>query len=188
MPKTKYAKKIEENIEEESVVDNKEYSAPVKLAPIKKEFKAEDGIPCRSVTVGGLVLEGVKSNDLYRWTEYGDITEVEYRDLASLVRSKSPYIFYPYFVIDDDDFIKEFPQLKQFYDESYTVEDLEQVLHMPINQMIKQIDILPNGAKETLKNVASTKISTGELDSVKRIKALDDYFGTELNLLASMFE
>lgn len=186
MPKTKYAKKIEEDLNAEVSEDIQEEVS--KKVPVKKEFKAEDGIECRSVTVGGLVLEGVKSNDLYRWTEYGDITEVEYRDLASLVRSKSPYIFYPYFVIDDEDFVNEFPQLKQFYDESYTVDDLEQVLRMPVNQMIEQIKVLPNGAKETLKNIASTKISTGELDSVRIIKALDDYFGTELNLLASMFQ
>lgn len=191
MPRTNYAKRMKQEAELESkaVVDEEdiEETKTSKVIPAKKKFDSEDGIECRSVTVGGLSLSGVKSGDHYRWTEYGDITEVEYRDLAAMVRSKSPYLFNPYFVIDDEDFIENFPLLKQFYDESYTVNDLKQVLRLPVSQIKSVLSTLPNGAKETLKSIASSQIASGELDSVKVIKTLDEYFGTELNLLASMF-
>ena len=133
-------------------------------------------------------MTGVKSGLFYRWTEYGDETEIEYRDLAAIVRTKSPYVFNPLFVIDNEDFINEFPQLQKFYEDSYSVTDLESILSLPISDMIANINALPNGAKETMKNIASTQIGDGRLDSVKKIKALDDIFGTELNLLASLFE
>ena len=192
MPRTKYAKRIEEAEKLEDVsVDEGISESNNKIAPVqkvKKKFDPEDLISCRSVTVGGLCLSGVKSGDLYRWTEYGDITEVEYRDIATLVRSKSDYIFHPYLIIDDEDFIAEFPQLQQFYDANYTINDLEGVLSLSVGDMIATINTLPNGAKETLKNIASTQIAEGRLDSVKKIKALDDLFGTELNLFASLFE
>lgn len=182
MPKTNYAKRMQEEETKAPVIAEQKQEKP------KKKFDSDEGVICRSVTVGGLSMPGVKSGNHYRWTEYGDTTEVEYKDLASLVRSKSQYIFNPYFVIEDEDFIAEFPQLKQFYDESYTIEDLEALLALSVNDMVANIETLPNGAKETLKNIASTQIGNGKLDSVKKIKALDNIFGTELNLLASLFE
>ena len=184
MPRTKLAQSLQE-LDNEDDVKVKDYAAPIKS---RKKFDAEDGVLCRSVTVGGLCLTGIKSGMFYRWTEYGDETEVEYRDLAGMVRTKSPYIYNPYFIIDDEDFIAEFPQLQKFYDESYTVTDLESILALPVPDMIANINQLPNGAKETIKNIASTQIADGRLDSVRKIKALDEIFGTELNLLASLFE
>lgn len=154
----------------------------------KKKFKQDEGIICRSVTVGGLWLDGVKSKNVYRWVEYGDETEIEYRDLVSMVRSRSAYIFNPMFIILDDDFINEFPQLKKFYDEQYTVADLKGVLELPVKSMVATIKTLPQGAVSSLKNIASTQVANGQLDSVKKIKALDELFGTELNLLASLFQ
>ena len=53
--------------------------------------------------------------------------------------------------------------------------------------MIETIKALPPGAASSLKNIASTAIVNGTLDSVKKIRALDEYYGTELNLLASLF-
>ena len=185
MPRTKYAQRVQEEIENEEIIKKEEKIESIKA---KKKVDAEDGILCRSVTVGGLCLTGIKSGMFYRWTEYGDETEVEYRDLAGMVRTKSPYIYNPYFIIDDEDFVAEFPQLKKFYDESYSITDLESILNLSVSDMVANINQLPNGAKETIKNIASTQIAEGRLDSVKKIKALDEIFGTELNLLASLFE
>lgn len=154
----------------------------------KKKYNPDDGIMCRSITVGGLWLDGVKSGNVYRWVEYGDETEVEYRDLVAMIRSRSNYIYAPTFIIEDEEFVSEFPQLKKFYDEQYSIADLRGVLNLPVNSMIETIKTLPPGAASSLKNIASTAIVNGTLDSVKKIKALDEYFGTELNLLASLFQ
>ena len=75
---------------------------------------------------------------------------------------------------------------QKFYDEQYTVRDLENVLRLPVDDMRRTIIDLPNGAKESLKNIASTQVVQGVLDSVKKIKVLDELFGTELNLLATV--
>lgn len=173
---------------EKSVAESKETKPVETTKPIKKTFKQDEGVLCRSITIGGLWLEGIKSKNIYRWSEYGDVTEIEYRDLISMVRSKSNYIFNPMFVIEDEDFIAEFPQLKKFYDEKYTIEDLEGVLALPIGSMVATIKTLPAGAITTLKSIASTQIANGQLDSVKKIKALDKIFGTELNLMSSLFQ
>lgn len=154
----------------------------------KKHFAQEDGIICRSVVVGGLWYEGPKSHLPYNFVDYGDTTEIEYRDLVASVRSKSNFIFNPWFIIEDEDFIAEFPQLQKFYDEQYTVDDLQGVLDLNVKDMVATIKTLPQSAINTLKSIASTQVVNGQLDSVKKIKALDELFGTELNLMTSLIE
>ena len=153
-------------------------------APAKKVFKDSDGILCRSITQGGLFMEGAKTHMLYEWVDYGDKTFVEYADLAAAVRIKSSFIFSPLFIIEDEDFIDEFTQLKKFYTENYTVQDLEAIIHMPVDKMTEEISALPKSAVESMKVIAASAITDGTLDSVKKIKVLDEIFGTNLSLLA----
>ena len=181
------ARTMAKTTKKESSVENEVQTAEEKVITEKRKFEKDDLIPCRSITVGALYLDGIKSKNPYSWYDYGDITDVEYQDLAVMVRSKANgYIYGPLFVIEDDDFINEFPMLKKFYDDQYTVKELEGVLKLPINDMRATIMNLPKGAKESLKNIASTQVVNGTLDSVKKIKALDELFGTELDLLSSI--
>ena len=151
---------------------------------VKKVFAPDDGIACRSVTQGGVYLEGPKTHMLYEWVQYGDITEVEYADLAAMVRTKSQYLFGPWVMVDDDDFVEEFSQLKKFYTENYSIADLEVILSYPVKRMIEEVKALPKSAAESLKVLAASSINDGNLDSVAKIKALDDLFGTKLSILA----
>ena len=168
----------------EKTVEKPETKPATKVVKEKKKFSDSDGIVCRSITQGGLFMEGAKTHMLYEWVEYGDETEVEYADLAAAVRIKSSYLFGPMFIVEDEDFIEEFSQLKKFYTENYTVNDLEKILSYPLNKMLEEISALPKSAVESLKVLAASSINDGTLDSVKKIKALDEVFGTNLSLLA----
>lgn len=152
----------------------------------KKKFEQTDYIMCRSVVTGGLYLEGSKTKQVYAWTEYGDETEIEYRDLVAEVRQRSEFVFGPRFIVENEDFIEEFPQLKQFYNQYYSVKELGDILELPVNQMAKKIEELPKGAKESIRTLAASKISTGFIDSVAKIKKLDEIFDTDLEMLSSL--
>lgn len=157
----------------------KKEAAPKKFVP---EFNDTDKIPCVSITVGGLYMEGDKSKELYSWLNMGDVVEVEYRDLVSAIRSNSPYIFEPLFVIQDDNFLAKFDNVQARYGQLYTPMDIERVLAMPAPQLSQALRKMPVGAQNALKDTAVRKIDSGELDSVQRIKAIDSFFGTELVL------
>lgn len=158
----------------------------VKEAPVKqrRKFADSDGIVCRSIVQGGLFMEGAKTHMLYEWVDYGDKTQVEYADLASAVRVKSAFVFSPLFIVEDEDFIEEFLPLKKFYTENYTVQDLEQILRLPESKMVEEITALPKSALDSLRVIAASAITDGTLDSVRKIKALDELLGTNLNILA----
>lgn len=162
---------------------------PVKVEPPvkeKKQFHADDLVICRSVTVGKLCMVGATSNMVYRWMNYGDEIEVEYRDLANAVRSHSSYIYTPYIIVEDDDFVNEFLELKKFYKEKFTIKELTDILDMSEGEMEDAISVLPKGAKEQFINIASTQIANGELDSVRKIKTLERILNVDFSMVAEI--
>ena len=127
---------LEENIQEET-----------KGQSIKKEFKDSDYILCRSVWSGGLNV--TSRFGTYEFKKYGADCEIEYRDLIYLTRKHSDHIFTPRFIILDEDFLSEFPQIQRVYAEMYTTSDLREILELPISQMKAEIEKLPEATKKT---------------------------------------
>lgn len=148
-----------------------------------KEFQPEDLISCRSMVSGQLFIKGSRSNLLYTWADYNDVNDIEYRDLAYMVRTPNDKnIYEPRIIVEDEGFIAQNPKLAEFYESMYTDADLNQIIMMPIPQMIEAINALPLGCKNALKGITSTMIDNRRLDSVQKIKALDEIFGTNMLL------
>lgn len=164
---------------------------PVKTVEVKKEKKTyapSDGIPCKSITNGGLYMPGLKSNILYTWIDAGDVIEVEYQDLQAAIRSNNGYVMNPFFVIEDEELVAQFPQLKKIYDALYSVGELEDVLtELSPGDMKATILSLPQGAQNSIKHLASKMVSDGRLDSVRKIKVLDEIFDTEMSIMTGLF-
>lgn len=164
---------------------------PIKTVETKKEKKTyapTDGIPCKSITNGGLYMPGLKSNILYTWIDAGDVIEIEYQDLQAAIRSNNSYVMNPFFVIEDEELVAQFPQLKKIYDALYSVGELEDVLtELSPGDMKATILSLPKGAQDSIKHLASKMVSDGRLDSVRKIKVLDEIFDTEMSIMTGLF-
>ena len=153
---------------------------------VKREFNPNDGILCRSVTHGQLYVDGIKTGMKYIFSDYDDESDIEYRDLVALVRARDKAVYKPRFIIMDEDFIEEYPTLKKFYDEHFATTNIKEILEMPEYEMKEAISKLPKGAVDTLKSIAVNKIVSGEIDSIRKIKALDEAFNTDLSLLSEL--
>ena len=180
MAYTKKTNNVSNNTPKEEIKET------VKKTESKKEekvFTPEDTIPCRSLVSGGLYIEGSRSHILYSWADCGDVVDVEYRDLVYLVRTREDVnIYSPRIIIEDEDFIEQNKSVKDFYDSMYTTGDLNDILLLPISDMKSAIEQLPRGAKESIKGITSTMINSHILDSVQKIKVLDEIFGTNMLL------
>ena len=166
-------------------VDDKS-SEPEKAAESTKAAKkkeATDGVICKSITSGGLYMEGIKSHIAYDWYDIGAEAEVEYQDIVAAIRSRSPYVFKPRFVIEDEDVIAEFPALKEVYASMYSMKELTDIFDLTPNGMVQTIETLPVGGQDAVKDLAAKMVADGRLDSVAKIKALDKYFGTNMMFL-----
>lgn len=166
-----------EIVEEKPVVEE---TKPVAKQP--KKFAQDDMILCRSVTYGELLLTGPKSKLLYSWANYGDVTEIPFQDLQALRSTRSSYLFRPRFVIEDEDLVELWAKdLKDMYD-NLVDEDVDALFKLSLNQFKSKLKKAPRGVQQAVKNIAGEKILNGSLDSLAKIKAIDEILGTDLKL------
>ena len=170
---------ITENIESvEQEVKKPATKTPRKYAP-------DELIPCRSVTYGELLLTGTKSKLMYVWANYNDVTEVEFQDLQALKSTRSSYLFRPRFVIEDEELVEEWGKdFKDMYSKIVSV-DVEEMFNLPLGKFKAALKNAPKGVQQAVKNIAGEKIMNGSLDSLAKIKAIDDVLGTDLKLYLS---
>lgn len=149
---------------------------------VDRKFAPDDLIVCRSITFGELLLTGKKSKLLYSWANYGDTTEVEYQDLQALKSTRSSYLFKPRFIIEDEELVEQWG--KDFGDIYKNIEDIdaEDLLKLPVAQLRSKLKKASKGVQLAVKNIAGDKILNGSLDSLAKIKAIDEILGTDLKL------
>lgn len=176
-PKTKTP--VEEPVVEKQEVVEKQQ---IKKALEKTRRKDTDLIPCVSVTAGELLVVGDKTKLLYSWVGEGDIVDVEYQDIVSAIRSKKPCVFKPRFIINDDELVDEYDDVKKLYESLYSKDNLSEIFNLQPSAMRDVINSLPDGAKDTIKTLAMTAVDDGSLDSVQRIRVIDEIFGTDMLL------
>lgn len=168
----------------DAVVANAEVKNTIKK--VKSTFEIDEAIPCKSVTAGTMRMIGVKSHTDYLWSNEGDVAYVEYQDLVAAVRSGSAYVNKPRFIILNDEFLNEFPNIKKIYDNLYDLDDFETILNLPTTEMKEVINKLPEGIKESLKSVAMNMIAEHRLTDVFKIKALDSIYDTKLMIMLEL--
>jgi len=164
-----------EVISEEIEVARETKKTPRKYAP-------DDMVTCRSVTFGELLMTGKKSGLLYSWANHGDTTEVEYQDLQALKSTRSSYLFRPRFVVEDEELVAQWGKDFEKLYESIVNVDVEALFKLPVNQLKSKLKGAPKGVQQAVKNIAGEKILNGSLDSLAKIKAIDEVLGTDLKL------
>lgn len=170
-------------------VESKEAAVQAEKIDVqKREFAPDEGIPCVSITTGELIVIGEKSGISYDWLGRGDVVDVEYQDLVAAIRMGKACIKEPYFIIQSDEFLARYPQVKEIYGGMYTFGDLRKVItDLDVQSMKLTIESLPSGAKDSIRSIASTMIQNGQLDSVSKIKMLDEIYGTDFMLLSGLY-
>lgn len=171
-----------QNVNDNEVVETVT-EAPTKSTPKKtqaKKFGPSDMIPCRSVCFGELIMEGYKTKLMYTWANAGDVTDVEYQDLQALQSRKSRFLTDPQFIIEDEDLVAQWSgMLKPIY-EKIDETNIEEIMKLPLSKFRARLKSSPDGVKNSIKRMAASKIHSGELDSISKIKAIDEVLGTEL--------
>lgn len=170
----------------EPKVETVEKVIEVEPAKEKKVFTDSDYILCRSVCYGGLNISSLSGN-LYEFKDYGYDCEINYRDLVSLIRKGSEHVFLPRFVILDEDFLEDFPTVKNVYEKMYTRNDLLEILDLPTNRMEMEIKELPDATRNVLERMIATEIANGHLDSISKVRKLSEIFNSDFNLLSELF-
>ena len=156
-----------------------------KVTPVNTTniFDASEPIMCTSVTAGELIMIGKKTKNVYRWANYGDTEAVEYQDLQAAKLTKSRYIFCPLLMIENDEILKAWPEVQDIYNAVYGMNDISEIFRLDNTSFKNTLATLPVGFKNTLKTIAYDMVEDGTLDSLQKIKIMDEVLGTDIMTL-----
>lgn len=154
----------------------------------KKEYQPYDLIPCESLVNGTLYYLSPKSNQMYEWANNGDIRDVSYEDLLSMKQSHSQILYRPCIMIKDAKLLAEprwrdIDTLYKGYD-ILSLADAEKIIGLDPNSLKKALEKLNPAMRIVICDTATDMIEKGTLDSIQKIKVIDEICGTELYTLA----
>lgn len=137
-------------------------------------------IECRNGTAGVLIYKSqLNPGYTVEWDRFGDVQELEYRELVSMRGNQRRFFEENWILIDDPAVIKKLG-VERYYKNSLTTDNFDAVFTMPAEKIKKIVPALPGGTKDAIASEAKKKIETGELDSRSAIKALEESLSVEL--------
>lgn len=161
---------------------------PVVEVPQVKEYQPYDLIPCQSLTSGEMFYNSPKSNTMYKWDDNGTIIDMTYEDLIAMKQSHSELMYRPCFMIMDKELLAQprWMDIAKIYSgyDIISLSDAEKVINLDVNSLSKALNRLTPAMRAVICNTAADMIEKGTLDSIAKIKAIDEICGTELYTLA----
>ena len=187
---TRATKVAEPKVDVEEAVEDAVSSTPEKsvskttrgVTRKKSKYADNDVIVCRSCTAGELLFVGKKTGNLYAFSNYGDRCEIEFADLRAAKLTHSAFVYKPLFIIEDDELLDDWTDVYETYAGMYTPADFKTFFNLPNDEFRAVLIEMPKGLQDCVKSVARERISTGRLDSLNKIKILDEVLDTDLML------
>ena len=184
MPRKAKSTAVEVSADKTAAVETQ----PVVEVPRVKEYQPYDLIPCQSLTSGKMFYNSPKSNTMYKWDDNGAIIDVTYEDLLAMKQSHSELMYRPCFMIMDKELLAQprwidIAKIYSGYD-ILSLSDAEKVINLDVNSLTKALNRLTPAMRAVICNTAADMIEKGTLDSIAKIKAIDEVCGTELYTLA----
>lgn len=165
-----------------------EEKAPAK----KKQVKLDDTIlvNVKSNTFGKLIYVNPRTGDRTVWDHYGDVQTLSMGDLRAMKGTQRAFYENQWIFIVDiadgdyedvsaDDIYKAL-LVSQYYKNVIDPSNFAKVFTMDTDKIKERVAMMSKGARLNLIVAAGTAIKNGQLDSLKRIKTLEEVLGCEL--------
>lgn len=152
----------------------------------KKSISTDYMIPVKSGVNGILVYVSKKTFGYeVEWNNFGDIEYIEYSELLSMRNTTKAFFENNWIYFEDtDDYtaqeLYEALRVDRYYKNTVLGKDIDSIFDKTPDEIQKIITPLSKGIKETIALTARAKIDAGELDSIKRIEALEKSLNVEL--------
>ena len=176
---------LEEEVEAEETQEKKtqEKEAPKKAVakPRKKaDINRDELILCRSA-VRNLVYISKRTSEKFEWADYGDVQYISMGELITMKSTQPRMLKEGWIIVDDEDAIEQLG-LAKMYGNLFEIDDIDEFFELSDTEMKRILTNMPRGFKNTLATFAREKIQSGELDSNKKIKLLEDLLEVDLKI------
>ena len=196
------AKEAEEKAKMQAEIEAKiraEYEEKLKAA--KEELKSnateiqntakiplDTVVPVVCNVTGGAIYKSAKTiGYTIDWDDYGSVEYVELSELVSMRNTARRFFEDNWIVLEDtENFtavqLYDFLRVTKYYENAFTPETIDTIFDMNDKEIIRVVSELSKGMKDTIATRAKEKIDAKELDSNKKIEALE----TALNVKFSI--
>lgn len=167
---------VKKNMSEEVGNVTKNIKNKVKAKP---KLDLHDEVLVKNGYCGELNVLLPKSKYVITFSEFGDDDYIELAELKALRNSK-PIFFERNWLIIEDDNVIDFLNIGKYYADYLTVEDIDELFELPVDEMIAKIQKLNQVTRDNIARRAVDMIKDGNIDSVKKIEALEEELGYNL--------
>jgi len=193
-PKSTTASKTTNNKTEDKKVVEKTVEKVETKNITKKKLRLDDNvlISVKSNRFGELIYINHKTGDETRWENFGDVQPLSVGDLRAMKAKQLTFFKENWITIEgiedaDDDYddveieeIYEALQISQYYDEYLCPKDINKVFNWTTDEMKNKIPRMTKSVKESILVRANELIKLNILDSMSKVKALEEVLGCEL--------
>ena len=183
-----YQKKLEEEkskLTANNITENKVKT--VASTRTKIDIPTNAIIPVMSGVHGILTYSSKKTfGYTVDWDDYGAVEYVEYGELLSMRNTQRSFFEKNWiFIQDTDEYsatdIYAALAVEKYYKNIIVGEDLDSLFSMTPDEIKETISTLSDGVKQNIASIAKSKIESGKLDSINRIKALEESIGLDFS-------
>lgn len=142
-------------------------------------------IECKNGVMGNLIYKSnLNPGYIVEWTEFGEVQEIEYRELVAMRGTQRKFFENNWILIEDADVLHKLG-VERYYKNALTTENFDSVFRMSPDNIRAKVPGLSSGTKEAIRIKAIKMIKDGTFDSRSAIKALGDALGCDLEELAA---
>jgi len=169
------------------VVENKKVES-TKVITKKKKIPLDTDISCRSAVRGNLTYISKRmAGYQVVWNDFGDEEPIELQELISMRNTDLRFFKDNWIIIDDSEGytaqeIMDYIKVSQYYNKNLNIDNFDSLFNESPDKIKEIVSTMSSGLKDTVAMRAKQLYNAGTLDSRKRIEALEESLGVELEV------
>lgn len=178
--KTTAKEKPVEQVELQEEVTVEEAPKPVARAKKRLEINRDELVECRSA-VNNLVYVSKRTSEKFEWAMYGDVNYITLGELITMKSTQPRMLKEGWLIVDDEEAIEQLG-LTTMYGNLFEIDDIDEFFELNEREIKRILTNMPRGFKRSLATFARERIQSGELDSNRKIKLLEELLEVDLKI------
>lgn len=153
----------------------------MKPKPIASEVDPNQLIAVKNGFQGRLIYVSSRTGERFVFDEFGDVQEIELRELRNAKNSQKSFFTNNWFMFDEDDaWVVSYLGVSQYYANVIDIDSFDDIFEMPPEEVENIVSKVSDGQKKSIEYRARQLLLEDGIDSNKVIAALEKSLGVEL--------
>lgn len=156
-------------------------SPQTKQKLVAKDVDTSQLIPVYNGFQGRLIYKSSRTGEEFQWDEFGDVQEIELRELRNVKSAAKSFFANNWFMFDDEyAWVIDYLGINNFYKNAISLDNFDDLFTKTPAEIEKIISKLTAGQKKSVSYRARQLILEEQIDSNKAIAALEKSLGEKL--------